>query len=429
MPLTKEGKRELAAKFGRSETDTGSAEVQIALLTHRINELTQHLRLHKQGSPLPPRSADPGRPPPAAARLPRERKDLESYRKVIDGARPAALGAGSELDLRGAAGPAPRSRPRIGRGRRDEKEREQHMSYNHQLGETTITVEIGGEEISFTSGKLAKQADGAVVVRSGDTVVLATAVGRSEAREGADFFPLTVDIEEKMYAAGKIPGGFFKREGQASEKATLNARMVDRPIRPLWPKGFRNEVQIIGTVLSVDGEHAHDMLAINGASAALTISPLPFIGPVGAVRVGRIGGEIVREPAMTRHGGVRARPDRVRHADAITMVEAGARRSTEDVILEALDAGPRRPSRSCAQAQLELRARVGQPKWYDAGVQSRDRPSATRTASTRCSHEHGLAGIAAAESEVARGRAAAGRAATPPRTRWCAACRSPSRSR
>src|SRR5665213_4324611 len=127
----------------------------------------------------------------------------------------------------------------------------------------SVAVEIGGKEISFETGKLAKQADGAVVIRSGETVVLGTAQGRTEAREGADFFPLTVDIEEKMYAAGKIPGGFFKREGKASEKATLNARMVDRPIRPLWPKGFRNEVQIIGTVLSIDGEHSHDTMAIN----------------------------------------------------------------------------------------------------------------------------------------------------------------------
>src|SRR4051812_29026641 len=147
------------------------------------------------------------------------------------------------------------------------------------LGDATVTVEIGNDEIVFSAGRLAKQADCAVVVRSGDTVVLSTAVGRADAREGADFFPLTVDIEEKMYAAGKIPGGFFKREGRASEKATLNARMVDRPIRPLWPKGFRNEVQIIGTVLSIDGEHSHDTMAINGASAALTISPLPFFGP------------------------------------------------------------------------------------------------------------------------------------------------------
>src|ERR1700712_5438438 len=176
------------------------------------------------------------------------------------------------------------------------------MSTLTQTGEFTVTIYIGGEEISFSSGRMAKQADGAVVVRSGETMVLATAVGRTEAREGIDFFPLTVDIEEKMYAAGKIPGGFFKREGKASEKATLNARMVDRPIRPLWPKGFRNEGQIIGTVLSIDGEHSHDTMAIHGASAALTISPLPFFGPVGAVRIGRIGGGMKGKPPLTRMG-------------------------------------------------------------------------------------------------------------------------------
>ena len=149
-----------------------------------------------------------------------------------------------------------------------------------------VSVTVGGQEITFETGKLAKQADGAVVVRSGDTMVLATAQGRTEAREGADFFPLTVDVEERMYAAGKIPGGFFKREGRPTERAILTARMIDRPIRPLWPKGFRNEVQVICTVLSADLVTAHDILCINGASAALMISPLPFFGPVGAVRVG-----------------------------------------------------------------------------------------------------------------------------------------------
>src|SRR6188768_1907153 len=137
----------------------------------------------------------------------------------------------------------------------------------------SVSVEIGGKEISFETGKLAKQADGAVVVRSGETVVLATAQGRTEAREGADFFPLTVDVEERMYAAGKIPGGFFKREGRPTEKAILTARMIDRPIRPLWPKGFTNEVQVICTTLSADLITPHDILAINGASAALMISP------------------------------------------------------------------------------------------------------------------------------------------------------------
>src|SRR5213083_1657817 len=137
-----------------------------------------------------------------------------------------------------------------------------------------VSVEIGGREITFETGKLAKQADGAVVVRSGETMVLATAQGRTEAREGADFFPLTVDVEERMYAAGKIPGGFFKREGRPTERAILTARMIDRPIRPLWPKGYRNEVQCVATVFSADLVNAHDILAINGASAALMISPL-----------------------------------------------------------------------------------------------------------------------------------------------------------
>ena len=161
-----------------------------------------------------------------------------------------------------------------------------------------VSVEVGGQELRFESGKLAKQADGAVVVRSGDTMILATAVGRTDARPDADFFPLTVDVEEKMYAAGKIPGGFFKREGRATERATLTARMIDRPIRPLWPKGFRNEVQVICTVLSADLVTPHDILCINGASAALTISPLPFLGSVGAVRVGRIDGELIVNPSL-----------------------------------------------------------------------------------------------------------------------------------
>src|SRR5881275_285576 len=145
-----------------------------------------------------------------------------------------------------------------------------------------VSETVGESEITLDSETLAKQADGAVVVRSGETMVLATAMGRQEPREGADFFPLTVDVEERMYAAGKIPGGFFKREGRPTERAILTARMIDRPIRPLWPKGFRNEVQVICTVLSADLLSAHDVLCINGASAALMISPLPFLGPVGA---------------------------------------------------------------------------------------------------------------------------------------------------
>src|SRR5437870_2238816 len=159
-----------------------------------------------------------------------------------------------------------------------------------------VSVQIGNQEISFETGHLAKQADGAVVVRGGETMVLATAQGRTEAREGADFFPLTVDVEERMYAAGKIPGGFFKREGRPTERAILTARMIDRPIRPLWPKGYRNEVQCIATVLSADMVIPHDILAINGVSVALMVSPLPFLGPIGAVRVGLVDGELAVDP-------------------------------------------------------------------------------------------------------------------------------------
>src|SRR5437870_9874280 len=159
-----------------------------------------------------------------------------------------------------------------------------------------VSVQIGNQEISFETGHLAKQADGAVVVRGGETMVLATAQGRTEAREGADFFPLTVDVEERMYAAGKSPGGFFKREGRPTERAILTARMIDRPIRPLWPKGYRNEVQCIATVLSADMVVSHDILAINGVSAALMMSPLPFLGPIGAVRVGLVDGELAVDP-------------------------------------------------------------------------------------------------------------------------------------
>src|SRR5436189_186779 len=196
-----------------------------------------------------------------------------------------------------------------------------------------VSVQVGQQEISFETGKLAKQADGAVVVRSGETMVLATAVGRSEAREGADFFPLTIDVEERMYAAGKIPGGFFKREGRASERATLTARMIDRPIRPLWPKGFRNEVQVICTVLSADMVTPHDILCINGASAALMISPLPFFGPVGAVRIGRIGGELVVNPTLQQaHEEATLDLIVVGTKEGLTMVEAGADEVPEDVI-------------------------------------------------------------------------------------------------
>jgi polyribonucleotide nucleotidyltransferase len=229
----------------------------------------------------------------------------------------------------------------------------------------SVSATVGGQEISFETGKLAKQADGAVVVRSGESMVLATAVGRSEAREGADFFPLTIDVEERMYAAGKIPGGFFKREGRASERATLTARMIDRPIRPLWPKGFRNEVQVICTVLSADMVTPHDILCINGASAALMLSPLPFFGPVGAVRVGRIEGELIVNPTLQQNWEETSLDlIVVGTKDALTMVEAGADEVPEDVLLEALELAHDEIRKLC-EAQEDLRRQAGKPKWLD----------------------------------------------------------------
>jgi polyribonucleotide nucleotidyltransferase len=233
-------------------------------------------------------------------------------------------------------------------------------------GPTTVSVEVAGREITFETGKLAKQADGAVVVREGDTMVLATAQGRTEAREGADFFPLTVDVEERMYAAGKIPGGFFKREGRPTENAILTARMIDRPIRPLWPKGFKNEVHVVATTLSADLVSPHDILAINGASAALMISPLPFLGPVGAVRMGRIDGELVVNPTLQELEEGVSDLDLVvvGTKDALTMVEAGAGEIPEEQLLEALERAHEEIRRLC-EVQEELQRRVGKAKWLD----------------------------------------------------------------
>ena len=232
---------------------------------------------------------------------------------------------------------------------------------------TSVTAAVGSDEIRFETGKLAKQADGAVIVRSGDTMVLATAQGRLEAREGADFFPLTVDVEERMYAAGKIPGGFFKREGRPTEKAILTARMIDRPIRPLWPKGFRNEVQVICTTLSADLVTPYDILCLNGASAALMISPLPFLGPVGAVRVGMIDGQLVVNPTLPEIEGSELDLIVVGTKEGLTMVEAGANEIPEETLLEAFELAHSEIKKLC-EVQEELRRQVGKAKWLDTDL-------------------------------------------------------------
>jgi polyribonucleotide nucleotidyltransferase len=231
----------------------------------------------------------------------------------------------------------------------------------------TVSVTVGDQELTFETGKLAKQADGAVLVRAGDTMVLATAQGRMEAREGTDFFPLTVDVEERMYAAGKIPGGFFKREGRPTERAILTARMIDRPIRPLWPKGYRNEVHVVCTTLSADLVTAHDILCINGASAALMVSPLPFLGPVGAVRIGLIDGEFVVNPPLPSVEEGESTLDLivVGTKEALTMIEAGADEVPEETMLQAFELAHAEITKVC-DAQEDLRRQAGKEKWFDA---------------------------------------------------------------
>ena len=162
----------------------------------------------------------------------------------------------------------------------------------------SFETQLGGRSLVVETGKMAKQANGAVLIRYGETVVLVTATASDEPREGVDFFPLTVDYEEKMYAVGKIPGGFIKREGRPGENAVLCSRLIDRPIRPLFPEGFRNDVQIVATVLSVEQDNAPEIAAMIGASCALTISDIPFLGPIAGVRVGRIDGNFIINPTV-----------------------------------------------------------------------------------------------------------------------------------
>jgi len=229
---------------------------------------------------------------------------------------------------------------------------------------TTVSVEIAGSQISFETGRMAKQASGAVVVRQGDTMVLATAVAGS--LRDVDFLPLTVDVEERMYAAGKIPGSFFKREGRPGEKGTLTARMIDRPIRPLFPKEWRYDTQLVAIPLSIDHEHPYDILAMNGASAALMISDIPLPTPVGAVRIGKIDGNFVVNPNEAD-----MLPDAESPSDldlivagteeAILMVEAGANEIPEAEILDALDIAHAEIKKLCA-LQRELAAKVGKEK-------------------------------------------------------------------
>ena len=226
---------------------------------------------------------------------------------------------------------------------------------------STFTAKLGEDTIIIETGKLAQQAGGAVVVRSGDTMVLVTATASKQVREGTDFFPLTVDYEERRYAAGKIPGGFFKREGRPTEDNTLLCRLVDRPLRPLFSKGLRNDVQIVLTSLSVDQEHLLDILSIIGASAALMISDIPFNGPVGATRIGYVDGQLVVNPTKSQLAQSTLDLRLAGTKDAVLMVEAGANEVSEEIMLQALALG-HAAYQDTIRVQEEMAAQVGKAK-------------------------------------------------------------------
>jgi polyribonucleotide nucleotidyltransferase len=226
----------------------------------------------------------------------------------------------------------------------------------------TATVELaGGKTLHLETGHLAKQAQGSAIVRSGDNVVIGTACCNPEAREGIDFFPLTVDYREYTYAGGRIPGGFIKREGRPSEREILTCRQIDRPIRPLFPEGFRNETQVISLVLSADTENDPDVLAINAASCAVTLSDIPFHGPVGAVRVGIVGDQLVVNPTYAQMAESLLNIMVVGTAEGIVMVESGAKEIPEDRVLEAIEFAHEQIKKICA-AINDLAGRGGKKK-------------------------------------------------------------------
>jgi len=225
----------------------------------------------------------------------------------------------------------------------------------------SFEMQLGGRKLVLETGKLAKQAGGSVLVRYGDTAVLVTATASAEPRAGIDFFPLTVDYEERLYSVGKIPGGFIKREGRPSESAILSGRLIDRPIRPLFAEGFRNDVQVVATVLSIDQDNAPDITAMIGASCALSISDIPFEGPIAGVRVGQVDGQFVINPTTEQQAKSDLNLTVAGTKDAVLMVEAGAQELPEDIILEAIMYG-HSVIQEIIVMQEKIMAEIGKPK-------------------------------------------------------------------
>ena len=243
---------------------------------------------------------------------------------------------------------------------------------------SSVTVDLaGGKQLSFETGKLAKQAHGAAVVRIGENVVLATAVANADAREGIDFFPLTVDYREYTYAGGRFPGGFIKREGRMSEREVLTSRQIDRPVRPMFADGFKCETQVIAFVLSADASNDPDVLGINGASAALTLSDIPFLGPIGAVRVGQIDGKFIINPTYDEMRESLLNIMVVGTSDGIVMIESGAKEVTEEVVVDAIEFGHTEIKKICA-AINDLQAKAGKKKRRGRRLQNSTRLITTR---------------------------------------------------
>jgi polyribonucleotide nucleotidyltransferase len=229
------------------------------------------------------------------------------------------------------------------------------------MAQHTVELEFGGRTLSIETGRMAKQANGSVVVRSGDTIVLVTAVASKSAKEGQDFFPLTVNYQEKAYAGGKIPGGFFKREARPSDSETLTCRLIDRPIRPLFPETFLNDTQIMATVISADKDNDPGILSMIGASAALEVSDIPFFGPIAGVKVGRVNGEFIANPTAEQLEASDMEIIVAASRDAICMVEGGAKELSEDVMLDAIFFG-HKAIQPILDAQIKLKAKAGVPK-------------------------------------------------------------------
>ncbi|MFQ5983065.1 MAG: polyribonucleotide nucleotidyltransferase, partial [Woeseiaceae bacterium] len=250
----------------------------------------------------------------------------------------------------------------------------------------TKTFQYGEHEVTMETGAIARQADGAVLVKMADTELLVTAVGRTEPDPGRDFFPLTVNYQERTYSAGKIPGGFFKREGRPSEKETLTSRLIDRPIRPLFPKGFTNEVQVIANVMSLNPEVDPDIPALLGASAALMISGMPFSGPIAAAKVGYKNGNYILNPTASELAGSDLELVVAGTAQAVLMVESEANRLSEDVMLGAVMFGHEQ-MQTAIDAITELAEEAGKQKWdWEASAADDELEKAVATAA-----ESGLA--------------------------------------